>query len=147
MQKMAALLRRRGLSVTMQRLQVYRSLLEDRTHPDAERIHRRVRRALPTIALGTVYKALDTLKELGAIMEVDAPRSATRYEAADDPHHHLICERCGEIVDLHERRLSRLRPSGRAASGFAISSCTVQFRGRCRRCRGAASGRNQTRRR
>jgi len=128
------LLRRRGLSVTHQRLGIYRCLLEDDGHPDADRLFARVRRELPTISLGTVYKTLDTLKELGAIVEVDAPRSATRYEAVLEPHHHLVCDQCGKIVDLYEKRYSRLRPPRRAASGFEITGCSVQFRGRCRDC-------------
>ena len=128
------LLRRKGMSVTHQRLAVYRSLLQDDSHPDADRLYERVREQVPTISLGTVYKALDTLKELGAIAEVDSPRSATRYEALLEPHHHLMCETCGEILDLHEPAYSRLRPPSRAASGFRVTSCTVQFRGKCRRC-------------
>src|SRR5712691_437534 len=118
------MLRRRGMSVTHQRLAVYRSLLEDESHPDADRLYERVRRRVPTISLGTVYKALDTLKVLGAITEVDAPRSATRYEAVVEPHHHLICDQCEEIIDLHEPGYSKLRPRGRSSAGFEVTSCT-----------------------
>jgi Fur family peroxide stress response transcriptional regulator len=139
------LMREEGMSVTHQRLAVYRSLLEDESHPDAEHLLERVRRRVPTISLGTVYKALDTLKDLGAITEVDAPRSATRYEAVLEPHHHLICEGCGVIVDLHEPRYSRLRLPGSAARGFQVASCSVQFRGLCGRC-GVHKGRTRIRR-
>ena len=131
---LAGLLRTRGLSVTHQRLAVYRCLLEDDSHPDADRLYERVRRLVPTISLGTVYKALDTLKQLGAVAEVGSPRSATRYEAVIDPHHHLICVECGRIIDLHEPEYSTLRPPDCAAEGFEVTSCTVQFFGRCRDC-------------
>jgi len=131
--ELESLLRARGLSVTHQRLAVFRSLLEDDTHPDADRIFERVRRRVPTISLGTVYKALDTLKELGAVAEVDAPRSATRYEAVIEPHHHLVCETCGKILDLHAPEYSALRPAG-PVDGFHVNSCTVQFHGVCRAC-------------
>jgi Fe2+ or Zn2+ uptake regulation protein len=133
-QALAALLREKGMSVTHQRLTVYRALLEDVTHPDADQLLNRVRRQLPSISLGTVYKALDTLKELGAVLEVDSPKSATRYEALVEPHHHLICDVCEQILDLHEPAYTNLRPPARAAAGFVVASCTVQFRGRCRRC-------------
>jgi Fur family peroxide stress response transcriptional regulator len=126
-------LRREGLSVTHQRLAVYRCLLEDDSHPDAERVFERVRRRVPTISLGTVYKALDMLKDLGAVAEVDAPRSATRYEAVIEPHHHLICESCGRILDLHAPEYSALRPEA-PVEGFEVKACSVQFHGLCRAC-------------
>jgi len=128
-----SLLRDEGLSVTHQRLAVYRCLLEDDSHPDAERVFERVRRRVPTISLGTVYKTLDILKDLGAVAEVDAPRSATRYEAVVEPHHHLICGSCGKILDLHAPEYSTLRPSA-APEGFEVRSCSVQFDGTCRAC-------------
>lgn len=130
-------LRREGLSVTHQRLAVYRCLLEDDSHPDAERVFERVRRRVPTISLGTVYKALDMLKDLGVVSEVDAPRSATRYEAVIEPHHHLICESCGRILDLHAPEYSALRPAA-PLEGFEVKACTVQFHGICRSCAGRA---------
>lgn len=129
------LLRRQGLSVTHQRLAVYRCVLEDDSHPDAERVFDRVRRRVPTISLGTVYKALDTLEELGVVAQVDASRSATRYEAVIDPHHHLVCESCGRILDLHAPEYSVLRPAS-PVEGFEVLSCSVQFRGVCRVCSG-----------
>jgi Fur family peroxide stress response transcriptional regulator len=133
-------LRREGLSVTHQRVAVYRCLLEDDSHPDAERVFERVRRRVPTISLGTVYKALDILKDLGAVAEVDAPRSATRYEAVIEPHHHLICESCGKILDLHAPEYSALRPAA-PVEGFEVKMCSVQFHGVCRACAGRAKKR------
>ena len=134
LQSFRELLRSRGLAVTHQRLGVYRSLLQDDSHPEADRLFARVRREMPTISLGTVYKTLDMLKELGAITEVHATKNATRYEAILEPHHHLVCERCGSIIDLYERKYTRLRPTARAAAGFEVRSCSVQFRGLCREC-------------
>lgn len=139
------LLRSRGLAVTHQRLEVYRCLLEDESHPEADRLFARVRRGIPTISLGTVYKTLDTLKQLGAITEVHATKNATRYEAILEPHHHLVCERCGSIFDLYERKYSRLRPTARAAAGFEVRSCSVQFRGLCRECAATSSEKHSSR--
>jgi Fur family peroxide stress response transcriptional regulator len=129
-------LRRQGMSVTHQRLAVYRALLEDASHPDAEKIHQRIRKDLPSISLATVYKAIDALMVAGKIAEVDAPRSATRYEAVLEPHHHLICDVCGHIEDLHVPEFSRLRPAARDLGKFEISACSVQFHGRCAGCAG-----------
>ena len=131
-------LRDRGFSVTHQRLEVYRALVADDTHPDAEGIHERVRKSIPSISLGTVYKAIDTLKNLGVIAEVDAPRSATRYEAVLEPHQHLVCEECERIVDFSEPGFGIVRPPARLANGFEVRACQVSFIGTCRECQARA---------
>ncbi len=143
---LAASLRRGGLSVTHQRLAVYRALLEDDSHPDAEQLYERVRGALPGLSLGTVYKAIDVLLELGVIREVDAPRSATRYEAALEPHHHLICDRCHRIEDLFDPGLSNVRPAPGSGNGFEAESCAAQFHGACAKCAAALRARGENRR-
>lgn len=141
----AAACRARGLSVTHQRLAVYEALLASRSHPDAEQIYEAVRSACPTISRGTVYRCLDLLRSLGLVSEVGRARGGVRYEAALEPHHHLICLGCRRIIDLHDESLDRLvlgpgrrqaaaRRGGRT-SGFEVTGCQVQFVGYCRACR------------
>lgn len=135
--------RDRGLSVTHQRLAIFEAVVASRSHPDADEIYRAVRRKYPTISRGTVYRTLETLCELGFVSDVNPVRGNARFEAALDPHHHLICLSCRTIIDLHDGSLDGLRVPARArqagkgeAAGFEVTGYQIQFVGYCRNCRG-----------
>src|SRR5919206_567821 len=74
--------RKSGLSVTRQRLAIFEALAASREHPSAEDIHRAVRKRLPHLSLATVYKNLESLREIGAVSDVNALHEHGRYEAA-----------------------------------------------------------------
>lgn len=134
----AAACRARGLSVTHQRVAVYETVLSSRTHPGAEEIFQVVRERYPTISRGTVYRTLDTLCGMGLVTDVNRAADTSRFEAALEPHHHLVCLGCRRIVDLYDRGPRRIRPSaGRnaRAAGFEVTGYQIQFVGYCRGCR------------
>lgn len=132
--------RKNGLSVTRQRLAIFEALAASREHPSAEDIHRAVRRRMPHLSLATVYKNLETLREIGAVSDVNALHEHGRYEAAlpgtgtGTPHHHLVCVRCRKVVDLHDTALEGLRVSD--ARGFQVHALKVQVEGTCPQCAG-----------
>ncbi len=85
-------------------------------HPSAEEVHRIVRRTMPSVALGTVYRNLQILVEAGELGIVEhTPAGITRYDKMTRAHHHFYCLRCGAIVDIPaafdaalERKVARL---------------------------------------
>jgi Fe2+ or Zn2+ uptake regulation protein len=85
--------------LTKQRAAVLRAL-EDGTHLTAETILERVRRHLPSVSLGTVYRTLDILRDIGLVQAFAHAGGAARYEAALDKHHHLLCIHCQAIVNI-----------------------------------------------
>ncbi len=127
-----------GLSVTRQRLAIFEALASSREHPNAEDIHREVRRRLPHLSLATVYKNLEALREIGAVSDVNALHEHGRYEAAlpgtgaGTPHHHLVCVDCRKVVDLHDSGLDGLRVAD--AKGFEVRALKVQVEGICPEC-------------
>ena len=125
--------REKGLSVTSQRLAVYRTVLESGDHPSPDLIRERLRQAMPSLSLATVYKTLDTLVDLGAVREVYGAGAEKRFDANLERHHHLLCERCGRIEDLYEPRFDRLKAPG-ALRGFRPRSVRVQVEGLCGAC-------------
>ena len=92
--------RNAGLRLTHQRLEIYRELVMSVDHPSAETLHKRLRQKIPTISLDTVYRTLTTLAGHGLINKVDTIESQARFEATLLRHHHLICNRCKEIIDF-----------------------------------------------
>jgi Fur family peroxide stress response transcriptional regulator len=122
-----------GLKVTPQRVAVLRVLMDSHDHPAPESVFQRVKGDLPSVSLATVYKVLASLETAGLASRVGVPGDANRYDANRDPHHHLICTRCGDVADYEDPGLAPALP--RDLGGFAPSEARVQILGLCARCR------------
>ena len=135
LESFAGACRSRGLSVTHQRQAVYEAVLSSHEHPGAEEIFRAVRARVPSISRGTVYRTLETLKEVGLVADVSRVKGTARFEAALDPHHHLVCLGCNKIIDLHDESLNRLPVAPRGNGRFEVTGYQIQFVGYCGSCR------------
>jgi Fe2+ or Zn2+ uptake regulation protein len=131
---LSELLRERGMRVTSQRLLIERALRDDGGHLTAEQVHDLVEPVLPGVTQQTVYSTLALLAELGVARRVSAPGASTRFEAPTDDHHHMVCERCGAIEDLHVKvSVSRAVGASRER-GFTPASASVTVLGLCAAC-------------
>ena len=111
-------------------------------HPSAEEVHRRVRRKLPRVSLGTVYRNLQKLAGQQRIRVVQLADSAARYDGMLEEHDHFMCERCGAVTDLlRKHSLTRTTWPDLGRAGYAVRSHALTFYGVCPKCRAAASGR------
>jgi Fe2+ or Zn2+ uptake regulation protein len=127
-------LRERGQRVTSQRLVINRALREAGRHVTAEEVHASVSERLPGVSLPTVYATLELFEELGIVRRINAGGGAVLYDPKSEPHHHLVCSRCGMVEDL-EQDLD-LSPALRAAgrSGFTPSNAELVVSGLCASC-------------
>lgn len=131
-------LRRRGWPLTAQRRTVAEVLDGDHVHLTAEEVHDRAVRRLPEISRATVYNVLGELVTIGEVSEVKNHGRAKRYDPnARDPHHHLCCDRCGRILDVHPQGTSALRLPPAERHGFAIGNVNIVFHGVCASCKAA----------
>lgn len=126
-------LRAAGLPVTEQRRRLLARFLGCTDHPAADTLHADVARQVPGLSRATVYRTLETLVELGLAVRIAHPGWEQRYDPRTDLHHHLVCDRCGLVLDHEEPALDRL-PLPQARSGFAAAGYSVQFRGLCAGC-------------
>jgi len=133
---MSAAFRAQGRKLTPQRLAVFRALDGNDAHPSAEAIHAAVVAELPTVSLRTVYAVLGELAELGSVLQLELGTGAARFDPHVDPHHHLVCERCGTVRDVHVDHPD-VRPVDAPADGFRITGTEIVFRGLCVTCAGA----------
>lgn len=83
-----------------QREAVYGVLCATTAHPDVSYIYKEVRKIMPTISLGTVYRNLEELCLLGRAKKIGVEGSAERFDACTKPHAHFVCTSCGEICDI-----------------------------------------------
>jgi Fe2+ or Zn2+ uptake regulation protein len=119
---------------TRQRLLVYRAVAHTDSHPTAEWVYERVRRAMPRISLGTVYRNLQLLVASGRLKTWTRGRT-TRYDADVRPHDHFVCRSCGLLLDV-ERAPEAISSERRLrARGYRIETRVLEFIGLCRKCR------------
>jgi Fe2+ or Zn2+ uptake regulation protein len=122
-----------ALRPTAQRHAVLHFLARRPVHATAEEIFAAVNRADPRASRATVYNNLRSLARAGLVREVASDHhGASRYEACLRPHHHFVCERCGEIEDVPWFELPA-EARGRLA-GRSIHAYEIVFRGTCAGC-------------
>ncbi len=126
-------LRRLGRRVTNQRRRILEVVRRAESHPTAEWVYQKVRRRLPRVSLGTVYRNLKLLAEEGLIRELDN-RGFGRYDGNTARHDHFTCQRCGRIFDLEARLDPFLRRRIRARTGFVVTHHRIEFYGLCSSC-------------
>jgi len=95
-----------NLKVTPQRIAVLKALNKLKDHPTADKIKEYVVRNHPNIAVGTIYKTLETFVEKGLVKKVKTEKDVMRYDSILDKHHHLYCEDTERIEDFFDDQLN-----------------------------------------
>lgn len=131
---LAAALRDRSQRVTPQRLMVARVMSDLDTHVTAEAVFDEVSRRMPGVSLPTVYATLDLLEGVGLIDRVTTERGAVVYDPRTDEHHHLVCRRCGAIMDVEAPLEAGALLAAARSAGFAPDHAQVVVRGLCAAC-------------
>ena len=104
------------------------------SHPTADWVYSEVRKEIPNISLGTVYRNLRLLCQSREILELDLCGNLSRFDARQDDHYHFRCEKCGQVFDVDEPVDKKI--DGRIArkTGFVIIYHKLEFRGVCLEC-------------
>ncbi len=130
-------LKEHGYRLTPQRLMVVDAVHSMDRHISAEEIFNRVRRRYPYANISTVYRTLELLKELNLVVETDFGEGCLRYHHVEKGHHHhLVCQVCGEVMELPESTLDNLREKLRHECGFEAEFKHLAISGVCSKCRG-----------
>ena len=127
----ARALARHGLRATRQRVAVFRMLTEQRGHPTALELHRRLVRQQPHLSQKTVYEILDALVDAGVATRIAEGGGPARYEVPHERHDHARCRVCGRLFDVPARPL---RSRAGVPSGFRVEQIRVTIEGRCAGC-------------
>src|SRR5579875_1105879 len=106
-------------------------------HGTAETILGRVRRHLPSVSLGTVYRTLDILRNIGLVQAFEHAGSAARYEAAIDKNHHLLCTRCDTITNVKAPAVAALVRQIAEENRFSEADAMLTITGTCADCMNA----------
>jgi Fur family ferric uptake transcriptional regulator len=125
-----------GYRLTPQRLMVLKAVEDADSHISAEEIYAQVRTYYPQMNISTVYRTLELVKELGLVTETDMGDGRVRYHCmGKGHHHHLVCEKCGSIMDMEEAILDPLWSEIERKYNFKVDMKHLVFFGLCSRCR------------
>jgi len=124
-------LKESGLKITPQRMAVVEILQGNKSHPSAQKIYKEVKKKYPMMSFSTVYKTLKVLAEVGEIQQLSIAEDRVNYDPDTHPHHHFLCEKCGNIYDI-EKPLGVHEIS---INGHCVNKTQVFYYGICSNCR------------
>jgi len=122
------------LKYSRQREMVLKAVSSENIHPTADIIYEKVKRSLPNISLGTVYRNLNLLAEQGMIRKIAMPGGCDRFDQVTEPHYHMICEGCGQVLDIKLDALEHLEKIIAEETGFQVIGADLLIRGYCGAC-------------
>ena len=129
-----ALLRAKGGRMTSSRRVIIEVLLSGDAHLTADAIAEAVQRHHPDIHRSTVYRTLDTLTELGVVTHVHLGHGPSVFHLADEDHHHLVCSRCGGVIELPTKKLAALKRTIERDYRFRLDPAHFALGGSCAAC-------------
>lgn len=109
-------------------------LKRTKAHPSADWVYREVKKEIPNISLGTVYRNLKLLQSIGEVTEISCEGNEGRFEGNSHLHYHITCQKCGQIKDVDDIILHDIEGKVAAATGFKITHHCVGFAGICPAC-------------
>ena len=119
---------------TRQREAILNVLRATDSHPTADWIYDEVRKTMPGLSKGTVYRNLKILQEAGEISELNLSGTVSRFEGRQKNHYHFRCDGCGRVFDLDEPVNNELDNRVAQKTSFKVSCHQLEFRGLCIDC-------------
>ncbi len=120
---------------TVQRQVILEELQKVKTHPTAVGVYDLVRRRLPNISLGTVYRNLELLSRQGVIQKLEYGSGEARFDGNPARHHHIRCVECNRVEDIHGPTLDVLGVVENDCSDYLVLGCHMEYFGLCPQCR------------
>ena len=125
-----------AIKYSRQRESIKHYLAVTHDHPTADEVYMHVKKDFPNISLGTVYRNLNLLTDIGEAVKIATPNGGDRFDGRVEPHNHFLCTRCGRLLDLELDMKSLEEVTQLAASNFdgIIKSSSTLFYGECSDC-------------
>lgn len=118
-----------------QRERIYRTVAESYDHPTANMVYETLKRDMPKLSLGTVYRNLNQLADAGRLRKIPLPDGSCRFDGTLEPHSHIVCQDCGRVADVTLPALTKqLQQAIEEETNFRLSSYDAVMHGTCREC-------------
>lgn len=120
---------------TKQKMLILSAVRGTKTHPTAEQVHAMLAEGGNEFSLGTVYRNLSHMAELGAIRRISVTNSPDRFDGDLSPHHHICCNNCSMFCDFFDIDYNEsLDKTIEEKSGFTLIKHETVFYGLCPAC-------------
>jgi Fur family ferric uptake transcriptional regulator len=134
--ELASYLNGQGLKATRQRDEILKIFIKAGRHVSADELYQLVKKFVPGIGYATVYRTLRLLSDAGLAHEQRFEDGFTRYEynASDSHHDHLICTKCGTIIEFENEQIEQLQRDVALKNRFIVQSHKLELYGLCTEC-------------
>jgi len=123
-----------NMRLTTQRQIILEELGKVTSHPTANEVYDMVRKRLPRIGLGTVYRNLELMAESGIILKLEVGGTQKRFDATVENHYHVRCSSCGKVDDIEIPVQDQINAMAAEATDYEILGHHIEFSGVCKDC-------------
>ncbi|BDF35809.1 MULTISPECIES: Fur family transcriptional regulator [Extibacter] len=125
-----------NLKYSRQRASIKEYLAGTVEHPTADTVYMHVKEEFPNISLGTVYRNLNLLADIGDAVKITTPDGGDRFDGRTEPHYHVVCGSCGKVEDLEmsSEEIASINNAADSIFDGKITSHTTLFYGTCKDC-------------
>lgn len=123
-----------ALKHSKQRDMIKAFLMGRKDHPTADVVYLNVRKQNPNISLGTVYRNLTLLADIGEIQRLRLGDGVDHFDADTSAHYHFICSDCGSVIDLEMESIEGITDVANAGFDGNIAGHVTYFYGTCKNC-------------
>ena len=123
-----------ALKYSRQRESIKEYLMSTKEHPTADTVYLHVKKEFPNISLGTVYRNLNLLADIGEAVKISTLNGGDRFDGTTTPHYHFFCTECGAVLDLDMENINAINQLAGQNFDGEIDSHNITFYGRCSDC-------------
>jgi len=123
-----------NMRLTTQRQIILEELGKVTSHPTANEVYDMVRKRLPRIGLGTIYRNLELMAESGIILKLEVGGTQKRFDATVENHYHIRCSSCGRVDDVDIEVQEKINQIAAGSCDYEILGHHIEFSGICKNC-------------
>lgn len=122
------------MKYSKQRNLILETVVKNPIHPTADQVYSQLHEENPTLSLGTVYRNLNLLSDIGQLRRICVPNGSDRYDGRLDRHFHIICDKCQKVYDVENRLKLDIERHVQKETGYRVNEIDVVMNGICPDC-------------
>ena len=122
------------MKYSRQREMIYEQVMNFPIHPTADEVYYALKDENPNLSIGTVYRNLNLLSDMGRLMKINIANGKDRYDGRTDLHYHMTCTNCGRVFDVELDFEEDITKKILSNEGHTITGVTLNLSGICRSC-------------